>query len=85
MKPPEPEIWPAVCSEKLKMLRACLPSGLQELKLDLRQSPEPDAHRLPDPSAPMRCCRRETELNNQDIITFAAGLPRELEAACQPT
>ncbi|CAE7941771.1 unnamed protein product [Symbiodinium necroappetens] len=46
-----------VCSEKLKMLRACLPSGLQELKLDLR----------------------ETELNNQDIITFAAGLPRELE------
>mmetsp|Transcript_53480 Transcript_53480/g.125477 ORF Transcript_53480/g.125477 Transcript_53480/m.125477 type:complete len:669 (-) Transcript_53480:145-2151(-) len=46
-----------VCSEKLKMLRACLPSGLQELKLNLR----------------------ETELNNQDIITFAAGLPRELE------
>ena len=26
----------AVCSEKLKMLRACLPPSLQELKLDLR-------------------------------------------------
>ena len=67
------------------MLRACLPSGLQELKLDLRQGPEPDALRLPHPPAPIRCRRRETELNNQDIITFAAGLPRELEAACHPT
>jgi len=27
-----------VCSEKLKMLRACLPPGLQELKLDLRET-----------------------------------------------
>ncbi|CAE7038474.1 unnamed protein product [Symbiodinium natans] len=27
-----------VCSEKLKMLRACLPSSLQELKLDLRET-----------------------------------------------
>jgi len=26
-----------VCSEKLKMLRACIPSALQELKLDLRE------------------------------------------------
>ena len=29
------------------MLRACLPSGLQELKLDLRQGPEPQALGLP--------------------------------------